>query len=240
MPVMSRHPFLRRVSIGALLLAALFPASAGRAGVLTVGSAFVAPGGATVLPVTVNAGVSNVAGIDLTLTVESPLGAPPLAVDFGTGSQTGDWIGFVDPQNALRYTLETSSGNAVKGPAELIKLTVKVSPQASPGVTYRLKTVEAFLFSENGLPRDVTASTTTALLTVPRRPGDVNGDDAITLSDVQLLLQIYLGIRTPTPEEFNAGDTQPATVGLPYGDGRIRANDLNWLLRKVAGLENAP
>ncbi len=73
-------------------------------------------------------------------------------------------------------------------------------------------------------------------------PGDVNGDNAINIQDVTLLLQMYLDLVDPTPEQFLAGDVRPrpGTDGRTYGDGKLLGDDLNWVLRRVVGLETAP
>lgn len=71
-------------------------------------------------------------------------------------------------------------------------------------------------------------------------PGDLNGNGIIDSSDVSALLEIYLGKRDPTAAELEAGDKRPKLNNKTYGDGRLLADDLNWLFRKFLGAETAP
>jgi hypothetical protein len=83
-----------------------------------------------------------------------------------------------------------------------------------------------------------------AFLAVERRvvTGDVNGDGLVDVRDVQTLLNIYIGLQSATPGQIEAGDTRPkpGNDGRDYGDGKIRSDDLNWLLRRILGLASNP
>jgi hypothetical protein len=68
--------------------------------------------------------------------------------------------------------------------------------------------------------------------------GDLDNDGTVTILDLQRLLQIYLGRITPTPGDLARGDSRPkpGLNGKTVGDGVIKANDINWALRRLLGL----
>jgi hypothetical protein len=90
--------------------------------------------------------------------------------------------------------------------------------------------------------RKVTHVAATAPIQTASLAGDVNGDSHVDVQDVSLLLRIYLGLHEGASSEIAAGDNRPkpGSGGRPYGDGRIGADDLNWLLRRSVGLAGAP
>jgi hypothetical protein len=59
-------------------------------------------------------------------------------------------------------------------------------------------------------------------------PGDVDGDGAVTLFDVQTLLRLTAAITEPGPETLIVGDMNH--------DGKLNIQDAVLLLRRVAGL----
>ena len=67
------------------------------------------------------------------------------------------------------------------------------------------------------------------------QPGDVNGSGSVDAEDLNRLLQIYVGMWTPTAGELAVGDVQPAS-----GNGVIDGADLNWTLRRFLGLVEEP
>jgi hypothetical protein len=73
-------------------------------------------------------------------------------------------------------------------------------------------------------------------------PGDVTNDGTVNLEDIMLLRQFYLLRLIPTEKELLMADARPrpGKNGLPYGDGRILADDLNWVFRRALGLESVP
>jgi subtilisin family serine protease len=84
------------------------------------------------------------------------------------------------------------------------------------------------------------AATETAAATAV--PGDLDGSGIVDALDLNVAILILAGVRTPTPAELQAGDVQPfpGLEGRPYGDGRIRSNDANWIMRRLLGLVSAP
>jgi hypothetical protein len=73
-------------------------------------------------------------------------------------------------------------------------------------------------------------------------PGDLNNDGVSNIQDVTRALQFYLGLQTPSADQLITADVRPrpGTGGRDYGDGQIRADDLNWLLRCSIGLAQYP
>jgi peptidoglycan/xylan/chitin deacetylase (PgdA/CDA1 family) len=74
------------------------------------------------------------------------------------------------------------------------------------------------------------------------RPGDVNGDGVLDNADLDRLTRIYLGEHNPEAVELAMGDIRSRTARGEqlYGDGKIEADDLNWVMRRLKGLEDAP
>jgi WD40 repeat protein len=59
-------------------------------------------------------------------------------------------------------------------------------------------------------------------------PGDVNGDGAVSIADVILLLRMAVGIVVTTPQQVSAGDMN--------ADNKLTIADVSLLLRRVVGL----
>lgn len=70
--------------------------------------------------------------------------------------------------------------------------------------------------------------------------GDVNGDGAVTVADVVMVLRFVVGQAVPTPQQFVAADVAPApsTPGGKVGDGKITVADALRILRHAIGLDN--
>jgi hypothetical protein len=73
-------------------------------------------------------------------------------------------------------------------------------------------------------------------------PGDVNEDSEVTIADAMLALQDYLGLVLLSDDQIRIGDVRPkpGAHDRPYGDGQIKADDLNWILQRAIGLETDP
>jgi hypothetical protein len=69
--------------------------------------------------------------------------------------------------------------------------------------------------------------------------GDLNGDGRVTSEDVKLAFELFLNRRPPTRAEWEACDVlpRPGTEERPRGDGRIGAEDINWIMRRSLNLE---
>lgn len=75
----------------------------------------------------------------------------------------------------------------------------------------------------------------------PYPPGDVNADGVVTLTDVSLMLQFVLGIKSPLDIQIKQGDTRPHPGSRSsFGDNKLKMADVNWVLRKALGLEAYP
>ena len=70
-------------------------------------------------------------------------------------------------------------------------------------------------------------------------PGDVDGEVGVSVGDVIMALHFLLGDFTPSPDQLTSADVRPKRTG-GHGDGRIGADDVNWILRKALGLEGEP
>jgi hypothetical protein len=208
--------------------------------VAALGSAEAQAGATVTLPFTITKAIINVAGLNLTLRVTTEVGAPVLAPTFSLGAQTGDWRIAPDEQDPWHVTLVNSVG--VKGPAELAKVSLQVSPSVLPGTVYTLEAAPAILGDEGGQERDISALVAVGQVTVPFLYGDVTRDRLVNSQDLALMAQMLLGQRAPNAAELRAGDTRPrpGTEGRAFGDGMIRAADLNWLFRRTRGLVTNP
>jgi hypothetical protein len=87
----------------------------------------------------------------------------------------------------------------------------------------------------------------TATLTInesdgPPIPGDANGDGKVSAADVNVLLRIFLGLKTATPDQLISGDVRPrpGTEGRLYGDGKIAMDDVIWTLQRFVGNVSDP
>jgi hypothetical protein len=66
--------------------------------------------------------------------------------------------------------------------------------------------------------------------------GDVNADGNVNAADVLLAVQVALGSRNPTPEQFGHGDVAPLVDGVPDPDGLFDLRDVMVITRKAQGL----
>jgi len=66
--------------------------------------------------------------------------------------------------------------------------------------------------------------------------GDVNADGNVNAADVLLAVQVALGSRNPTPEQFGHGDVAPLVDGVPDPDGLFDLGDVMVITRKAQGL----
>jgi hypothetical protein len=60
------------------------------------------------------------------------------------------------------------------------------------------------------------------------KPGDLNGDGAVTIQDATLALRFLVGLVSLTPDQIKVGDMN--------GDGALRIQDVNAILRRALGL----
>jgi hypothetical protein len=207
--------------------------------VSSIGNVKARPGETVDIPITFNDSSATIAGLDITLTVTSPSDSPDLTPTFRLGKQVSGWITLADSQNP--WHIAAASATGVKGIAEILDLRIAVPSNIRPGTIYQLEAWNAIMANAAGVEWNITSLVKKGQLIVPVF-GDVNGNGAIDLADIQQLLNIYLGIRTASPDELWIGDVRPKPGApmLPFGDGLIRANDLNWVLRCFLGLEIGP
>jgi len=67
--------------------------------------------------------------------------------------------------------------------------------------------------------------------------GDVNGNGAVDLGDVILVLRMSVGTLAPTADQKTAADVAPAVGwGQPVGDKRVTVADAVRILRSIVGL----
>ena len=94
----------------------------------------------------------------------------------------------------------------------------------------------------NGATRYFQAPAGAYVLQVLPDPGDLDADGGVTVADVMIELKFFLGLRTPTAHDLIVGDPRPSTGqgGRTFGDGAIRADDLNWIVRRYLGVEGEP
>jgi len=87
-------------------------------------------------------------------------------------------------------------------------------------------------------PRGVYSASTAVVPPGPTvKPGDIDGDGRLAITDVTLALRIAVGLKADaTPAQIKAGDVAPK--GTP--DGKITIADVTRLLRRVVGLEPDP
>jgi hypothetical protein len=73
-------------------------------------------------------------------------------------------------------------------------------------------------------------------------PGDVTGNGEVNAQDATQMLRLFLGLKSPTPNEMKAGDVRPrpGLEGRAYGDNRIQGDDVGWVVRRFLGLETTP
>jgi hypothetical protein len=72
--------------------------------------------------------------------------------------------------------------------------------------------------------------------------GDLNGDQSVNVLDVTRALRFIIGLETPTGDEVSLGDARPypGTAHRAFGDGQLRVDDANWILRRAVGLATDP
>jgi hypothetical protein len=72
--------------------------------------------------------------------------------------------------------------------------------------------------------------------------GDLDRDGTLEATELYDALRMYLGNVTPSPSDLDAADVRPRvpSTHAVFGDGQIRSNDVNWLLRRYLGLVNEP
>ena len=142
------------MNVRSFLLAALLAASTRGANAdfsIRVGEG-VNPGETLLLSIGSPAGVSNTAGLDVRFVVDSPPGAPPLSPAFAAGKQSIAWQTLTSSAQPWRFT--TFSFLGVAGPAELARLRLRVSPLATVGTAYTLRTDFATLADSQGKETD--------------------------------------------------------------------------------------
>jgi len=92
------------------------------------------------------------------------------------------------------------------------------------------------------------SATSTVSLTMPGRTksasgilyGDANGDGMVDAQDLVAAFAVFLG-EPPSPELLATCDVRPrATDATPMGDGRISADDIQWLALRVMGIVASP
>jgi len=66
--------------------------------------------------------------------------------------------------------------------------------------------------------------------------GDINGDGTVDIADALLVLQMAVGIVTPTTTQLSAGDVAPLVNGKPLPDGTIDIVDAMLILEKAVGM----
>lgn len=217
------------------------PGSAAGSGTLAaIDNATVSAGGIVTLSVIVSNTVTDIAGLDLTLRVTTSSAAPPLLPTFSLGNQAVNWFSVLDSTDPWHFFIANPQG--IRGPAELMRLTLQTNRTSLPNTIYRIEAASAILATSTGKETDVTSLILPGRLVVSPLYGDLNRDGSVTVADVTKLLRIYLGIDLPTQSEMFAGDTRPkpGTEGRSFGNNRLQANDLNWVLRCSLGLGSIP
>jgi hypothetical protein len=181
--------------------------------------------------------MGNVAGLVLSLAVEADSDAPPITVTILKGADTPNWYLYEDPQDPLRFTMADNQG--VSTPAEVAGLQVTLPSDVKYSTRYAITVQSAVISDNRGHERNLTAQSSGGVVSTPLVYGDLTRDGQLAINDVQLALSLLLGLRSTTAGELRAGDVRPKQ-GNTMGDGRIGANDVNWILRRLVGLEANP
>lgn len=208
---------------------------------LTLGQTSAWPGTAATLSISLTSGITNAAGLNLYLKPSAPVGVPPLSPSFSRGAATSNWLTVSDSANPWHFAIANSIG--IAGPAELLRLTVQV-PESSPeGTVYEVNAESAVIADDAGQETNITSRVRGGSVTVLAPPyGDLNNDGAANAGDVIQMLRILLKTDPPTSYELRVGDVRPkpGLAGRSFGDGKIGANDVNWVLRRSVGLATHP
>jgi hypothetical protein len=162
-----------------------------------ISSASVAPGETAVLTLSATDGVSNLAGLSLTIRANGSQGAPPLKPAFEVTDPTHDWLMTLNPEDSGRAALAHFPGLA--GPADLLKINFSI-PNPFPGRAVYLIQADAATFTDDrandrvatGFVRPGRLEVTSCGEVIK---GDVNGDGNVSLGDVIMALRMAVGLR---------------------------------------------
>jgi hypothetical protein len=191
-----------------------------------------------------------------TLTITSNASGSPHALGMsGAGIATGsalDAFFFTDMTGVPFNTVITSETITVSGMGSEAAVTVVggeysrngTAFTASPGVannndTFSVRHTSSPIFGTEthtvltiGVISDTFTSTT--LVIVP--DGDLDGDGAVTDSDVERAMAIAAGLITPTADDKNHGDAAPLVDDTPRPDRVVDIGDVVVILKKSQGL----
>jgi|GEM_PF-1352602 len=151
---------------------------------------------------------------------------PPQVVRIGPDSVTIQWTTEQETSlNTLEFGTDTSYGQKATSKGGLVhQFTLN-----------GLKTGQTYHFRVTSELEGLDSATSPDLTFVPRTPvklGDVNGDGAVRVNDVQIALKIALQLTQPTPDQIQAADVYP--IGAP--DGKVTLSDVTVILKAALGL----
>lgn len=109
-------------------------------------------------------------------------------------------------------------------------------PAASETVTLTVITA----WDDGGVVRELPAQ---FVLSIERVFGDADGDGLVTTNDVLLVFEFFTLKRSLPPlSVLKSCDVRPrpGVDGREFGDGRILADDVRWVLNSVVGGPSTP
>jgi hypothetical protein len=201
-------------------------------GLISVGSVKVAKGGVAQVTISANDKIKNLSGalFHLTFGTKTPANAPDLAyVSDGAaaGSLMKGALVNVIPVSDTEIAVGIVSAVAANGPGPLATLSFQTSKTGPNGAAYSLE-VKGLTLSVNG--SDMTSASSGGTITVTNhKKGDVNGDDAITISDVTTALRAALGSLALDDDQLSGADLN--------GDGKVSISEVTLILRAALGLQ---
>jgi hypothetical protein len=120
--------------------------------------------------------------------------------------------------------------------AALLKIAETRSEFIAPNIP-GIYTVRATIRDARG--QTATDTATINVHAVPILYGDLDLNGKIEMNDIHEAYQLFLGFKTSSVGQLLAGDVRPkpGLSGRLVGDGMILADDLNWIQRRLLGLE---
>lgn len=147
-----------------------------------------------------------------------------------------------DDAGLVNVTLFRFTGT-FKATGPLVQVDFTIPADAAPG-TYPITLTDPFAGDENG--SDITLETKNGEFTVlapvvvPPKPGDVNGDGSVNVTDSVLVLRHIVGLNPLSADAAGRADVAPLNANGTFGDGNLDVQDAIRILRRGVGLEPDP
>ncbi|MGQ9524678.1 MAG: cohesin domain-containing protein [Armatimonadota bacterium] len=202
-------------------------------GALVVRDAKGKPGSVVVVQVTANDQVRDITGAELDLDFRSstPASAPPISItkaeDIKAGAMFPNALVAANLKTPGTALIGIAGAKAVSGPGVVAEIPFLIPKTAAKNTAYSIKMTAKVAYSGVDLPIDAVGGT--ILVEQPRRKGDVNGDDKISVTDATMALNAALRLVKLTNEQFWSADLND--------DGTISISEVTKILRAALNLD---